>query len=100
MKSSKQYLNELIEKIERPKMKKNILDVTHVTNEGIYHDLSLDLDAIKVIGISDWPGTERERAHRTLVYMIPGSRDENLTKVTDSYQSLRERIWGITEESK
>lgn len=71
----------------------NILTVTHKMNDDRLHELSFDLDIVKIHCIAEHPNNES----RILHWCIPGIDDENATKVADSYESLKERIWGVKE---
>ncbi len=75
------------------KMKKNILHVTHITDSGIYHAMCFDMDAIRIYCIADAPLEKCVILH----WKHPESDDDSITKVSDSYKSLQERIFGIKE---
>lgn len=71
-------------------MKKNLLHLTHIRNDDMMHDLIMDLDIIKISGIADSPRGE----FRNIFWHIPGLDEDNTTRVSDSLDSLKERIWG------
>ncbi len=75
-------------------MKNNLLEVTHITNDGIFHPLLLDLDKIVIHGISELPIEKR----CSIFWHVIGVEDENTTHISESYDWLKERIYGIKKQ--
>lgn len=70
-----------------------LVELTHVTDAGIYHEICFDMDVIRIHCVADAPLKKC-----TIIYWsLPGADEENQTRVTDSYEELKEKIWGIKE---
>jgi len=77
-------------------MKSNLLEVTHISDDGRYRNIIMDLDLIKIHSVAE----VSESTNASFYWHLPGAENDGeifMTKTTDTYASLKERIFGVKE---